>query len=297
MSGWPAITEPLLRERQGMSDEKFFDFLAGLLVAVGTRELDDEHYERAIGYPWERRPGSCFVTDEGVISLADMDAGRRQELVSRYVDESVDRVPLLTYGANGSPERLALKLAHLPDGDREAVILAGDLEGFDVGAAAHPPVWSSMPATLITSPGTAVRVAVLFLTPIQFTAIWWTELSYVVGALSGITLVTDVSKEPIKRVIVFISRFGAFCVDGAPVAMAAIPAVNRRMTPLTQTELLDAAARMSLGESAAAHDLVKASFENPAAFMADHYAGFRAASVSFDSEHWEAMPVGVGDSG
>ena len=191
MGEWPEITEPLLRERQGMSDEEFLEFLAGLLEAIGTRELEDEHYERAIGYPWERPPGSCLVTDEGVEDLADIDASRRNELVSDYVDESADRVPLLAYGANGSPERLALKLAHLPDGHREALILAGDLEGFDVGAAAQPPVFSSMPATLIPSPGTTVRVAVLFLTPIQFTALWWTELSYKLGALTDITLSTD----------------------------------------------------------------------------------------------------------
>ena len=139
MGEWPEITEPLLRERQGMSDEEFLEFLAGLLEAIGTRELEDEHYERAIGYPWERPPGSCLVTDEGVKDLADIDASRRIELVSDYVDESADRVPLLAYGANGSPERLALKLAHLPDGHREALILAGDLEDFDVGAAAQPP--------------------------------------------------------------------------------------------------------------------------------------------------------------
>jgi hypothetical protein len=294
MRGWPEITEPLLRERQGMSSEKFFEFLTELLEAIGTRELDDEHYARAIGYPWERPPGSCFVTDEGVENLGDMDAGRRQELVRKYVDESADRVPLLTYGANGSPERLALKLAHLPGGDREALFLAGNLEGFDVGAAAQPPVWSSMPATLISSPGTAVRVAVLFLTPTQFTALWWTELSYMVGALTGITLVTDVSEEPIERVILFISRFGAFCVDGAPVAMTAIPARNRRSTALTQTEILDAAARMSIGESSIARDLIKASFENPATFMADRYASFRAVSIPFQSEHWAQMPVGEG---
>jgi hypothetical protein len=139
MGGWPEITEPLLRERQGMSDEEFFEFLAGLLEAIGTRELEDEHYERAIAYPLERPPGSCLVTDEGVEDLADIDASRRKELVGAYVDESANRVPLLAYGANGSPKRLALKLAHLPDGDREALILAGDLEDFDVGRRrSHP---------------------------------------------------------------------------------------------------------------------------------------------------------------
>jgi hypothetical protein len=292
MDGWPKISEPQLRERQAMSNDAFLEFLIGLLDAVGTRELDDEHYERAIGYPWERPPGSCFVTDRGVENLADMDAGRREELVRRYAHESDDRIPLLTYGANGSPERLALKLAHLPEEDREALIVAGDLEGFDVGAAAQPPVWSSMPATLIPSAGTSVRVAVLLLTPVQFTALWWTELSYLVGALTGITLTTDVMAEPIERVILFVSRYGAFCLDGAPVAMAAIPARNRRSTALTQTEILDAAARMCIGDRAVARDLIKASFENPVPFMAAHYETFRAASLPFASEHWVQLPVG-----
>jgi hypothetical protein len=293
MGEWPEITEPLLRERQGMSDEEFFAFLTGLLEEIGTRELEDEHYERAIGYPWERSPGSCLVTDESVKDLGDIDASRRIELVSKYLDESADLVPLLAYGANSSPERLALKLAHLPDGHREALILAGDLEGFDVGAAAQPPLFSSMPATLIPSPGTAVRIALLFLTPIQFTALWWTELSYKLGALTDVTLTTEITEEPIKRVILFISRWGALCVDGAPVAMAAIAASNRHSTALTQTEILDAAARMSIGEGSTARDLIKGAFENPAAFMAERYASFRAASVPFESEHWEEMPVGA----
>ena len=291
MDGWPLVTEPLLRERQGMSTEEFLKPLTELLEAMPARELDDEHYERAIGYPWERRPGSCLVTDKGVEDLVDLSAERQNELVHKYLYESADRVPLLTYGANSSPERLALKLAHLPETDHEALILAGDLEDFDVGAVAQPPLFSSMPATLIPSPGTTVRVAVLFLTPAQFTALWWTELTYLVGALTGISLVTDAVEEPIDHVILFISRWGAFCVDGKPVAMEAIPAKNRLATALTQTEILDAAARMAIGEGARARDLVKASYENPAGFMAEHYASFRAASAPFESEHWTKMPV------
>jgi hypothetical protein len=291
MGGWPAITEPLLRERQGMSNEEFLAYLAGLLESVGTRELDDAHYALAISYPWERPPGSCLVTDEGVAELTDIEPRRREELVHRYVYESADRIPLLTYGANGAPERLALKLSHLPDGDREALILAGYLEGFDVGAAAQPPIFITIPATLIPSPGTAVRVAVLFLTQAQFTALWWTELSYVVGALSGVTLNTDMLEKPLDRVILFISRYGAFCVDRAPVALAAIPGSSRRSPALTQTEILDAAARMTLGEDAVARDLIEAAYEHPQTFMAEHYASFRAASLPFASERWEELPV------
>ena len=274
-----------------MSNEEFLDYLAGLLEDVGTRKLDDAHYELAIGYPWERPPGSCLVTDEGVEALADMDAGRREEIVHRSVHESFARIPLLTYGANGAPERLSLKLSHLPEGDREALILSGDLEGFDVGVASQPPLFITMPATLIPSLGTAVRVAVLFLTPVQFTTLWWTELSYMVGALSGITLTADMLVKPIDRVLLFVSRYGAFCVDGAPVALAAIPARGRGSAALMQTAVLDAAARITLGEGAGARDLIKAAYERPAAFMAEHYASFRAASLPFECECWEEMPT------
>jgi hypothetical protein len=60
---------------------------------------------------------------------------------------------------------------------------------------------------------------------------------------------------------------------------------------LTQTEILDAAARMSIGDGSTARDLIKASFESPAAFMAERFASFHAASVAFESEHWAEMPV------
>src|SRR5687768_11087822 len=159
MHDWPEVTEPLLRERQRMTNDEFLAYLAGLLESIGARELDDAHYELAIGYPWERPPGSCLVTDEGVTELSDIDPRRREELTYDYVYEAGDRIPLLTYGANGAPERLALKLRHLPDGHRAALILAGELDGFDVGAAAQPPLFITIPATLIPSPGTAVRVA------------------------------------------------------------------------------------------------------------------------------------------
>src|SRR5690242_16305807 len=121
-----------------MSDEEFFAFLTGLLEHAGTRTLDDAHYEQAIGYPWARPAGSCLVTGSQVEHLADMPAGRRDELVRDYLGAG-DRFPLLAYGANASPERLALKLAHLDEQHQRALILAGDLTDFDVSPAAQGP--------------------------------------------------------------------------------------------------------------------------------------------------------------
>ncbi len=272
-----------------MSDDAFFAYLAELLGALGERELPDNHYERAIGYPWERPPGSCLVTDGAVRDIAAGDAGHR-DLVDAYVKDPT-RIPLLAYGANASPTRLALKLAHLPAEHRSALILAAALPDFDTGAAAQPPVFSSMPATLVPSPGTKLRVAVLFLTDVQFTALWWTEVSYKLGALQDVALDCDGVEEPLARVFAFVSRFGAFCLAGSPVAMAAIPARDRRYVAMTQLELLGAEARLLLGEQATARDLVKRAYEQPAAFMSEHHPALRTASLPFRSERWEELPT------
>jgi hypothetical protein len=279
-NAWPAITEPLLRERQAMTDDEFFRFFAGLLDQVGNRTLDEEHYEQAIGYPWARHTGSCVVRDGVVGDLAGADA----------VMHETDRVPLLAYGANASPERLAMKLAHLPDGHRTAVILAGWLEGFDVGAVAHPPVFSSMPGTLVESPGTRVRVAMLYLDHVQFTTLWWTEVTYKLGALSGVRIELDETRAGVVRALAFASRAGAFCVDGEPVVMAAIEAENRRYRALTQEQILDEAARHMLGANATAHDLIEAAYESPASFYAQHAAALRAGAAKLDSGRWTEMP-------
>jgi hypothetical protein len=287
---WPEITEPLLRERQAMTDEEFFDFLAGLLAQLGARALEDQHYELALTYPWGRAPGSCLVTGGEVEDLADMAADRREQLVREYL-HAPDRIPLLAYGANASPERLALKLEHLDEAHRRALILAGDLEDFDVGATAQGPWFLTMPATLVPSPGTSVRVGLLLLTPFQFTTLWWTELSYRVGELDNVVLRTDVADEPVRRVIVFVSRFGAFCPNGAPAVLSAISARERRWPALTQDEILAAAARLTLGDGAGTRAVLEAAYGDPAGFMEQHFPALRAASMPFESERWTEMPA------
>jgi hypothetical protein len=269
-----------------MDNDEFLEAWSGWLSALGTRELDERHYERAIGYPWARPEGSFLLGGDGVEELA-----QDREILGRYTDPSSGRIPLLAYGANGSPERLAAKLAHLPADQRDALVLAGYLEGFDIGAVAHPPVWSSMAGTPITSPGTQVRVSILYLTDIQFTALWWTELSYRLGALERVVFKADLLDDPIDRVLLFVSRWGAFCLDGEPVAMSALPARDRRWRALSQEEILTAAARVALGEGSIARDLIKGAFENPAAFAAAHRPAFDAASLPFESELWREMPV------
>ena len=63
MEGWPEVSEQLLLERQSLDHQGFLAQLGELLEAIGRRELPEDHYERAIGYPWERPPGSCLAVD------------------------------------------------------------------------------------------------------------------------------------------------------------------------------------------------------------------------------------------
>jgi hypothetical protein len=58
-------------------------------------------------------------------------------------------------------------------------------------------------------------------------------------------------------IFTYLNRFGSFCIDGAPVALAAIPAKDRAAAALTQEELLDAVARMVIGPDARAEELVR----------------------------------------
>jgi len=75
----------------------------------------------------------------------------------------------------------------------------------------------------------------------------------------------------------------ASCIDGAPVALDFKPASDRSAQALTQEELLDVAAEMSIGPGADAERLVRAIFEAAAeAFRMS--APVRAAGLPFQSD-------------
>ena len=72
----------------------------------------------------------------------------------------------------------------------------------------------------------------------------------------------------IDAVFGYLHRLGSFCIDGSPVALAAIPASNRTATALTQNELLDIAAGLVIGPDARAEALIRAIFEDMGAVTA-----------------------------
>lgn len=68
----------------------------------------------------------------------------------------------------------------------------------------------------------------------------------------------------VADVFAYVHRLGTFCIDGAPVALAAVPATDRTATALTQEELLDLVAPLVLGPDAGWEDLIRAVHEDMA---------------------------------
>ncbi len=188
----------------------------------------------------------------------------RERTIDRFASPAGGRLPALAIGSNAAPEVLERKFAHFAAAaDREVLALTGRLHDFDVGVAAQPTMYGSMPATPFPSPGTTVAATLLWVTPAQFTQLAWSEITYRLGQL-GTRFEIDESDTAFDEVLVFASRFGTFCPLGEPVALAAIPATGRDAPELGQEQLLAAAARLALGPAAGAETLVRAIFEEPA---------------------------------
>jgi hypothetical protein len=285
VAGWPLIGEPELVQRLAMDDQEFVAYMQGLIAQVPPRTYEAALYERAVGYPWMRPAGSYRLAGAGVELIEGLPAGEQNRTMDRFTASDSGRVPIVSIGSNAAPSVLEQKFAHFPDEDDRAVLaLTGRLHDFDVGVAPQPAIYGAMPATLFPSPGTAVCATVLWVTPAQFTQLTWSELSYRLGKLRTRFEVDD-SEISFDEVLVFVSRFGTFCIDGRPVALAAIPATARTAVPLSQEQLLDAAAALAIGPEANAEMLVRGIFEDLDQTVVK-LAAVRKESLPFASEHW-----------
>jgi hypothetical protein len=221
-----------------------------------------------------------------------MEPARRERVLAELTGRESGRLPLLAIGSNAAPEVLARKFAHFEtSAERTVLALTGRLHEFDVGAAAQPTLYGSMPATLFPSPGTAVATTLLWVTPAQFTQLTWSELSYRLGRLRTRFTAAEGGGE-FEQVLVFVSRFGSLCVDDRPVALAAVEATGRTAPALTQQQLLDAVAVRTLGPGADAQALVRALCEDLGSLLPKLVAGVHAEAQRFESERW--TPFGRG---
>ena len=219
---------------------------------------------RAKGYPYAAPPTSFAliagreyavvgpVDTSGALDLTrtrvrDADTGRELSL-SDLPDPDLDsgalraRVPVLAYGANRSPEALRRKRS-LPGFPADSVIIAlrARVHDLDVVHSAHLSAYGSVGATLQHSPGTDAEVAVLLLTEPQLIALGETEPNYTLEDLPDVAVELEGGGR-LDRVHSYVSRHGCLTLEGAEVALAAIPAGARRFRALTQPEVLAAVA-------------------------------------------------------
>jgi hypothetical protein len=269
-----------------LGDEEFEALIRDFFAQLGPRPCGEAEIARALGYPWERPAGSYLLRGGAVEPLGAMEPSARKRAVGRFTAPGRGRLPVLSIGSNAAPSVAERKFAHFEDEEDRAVLaLSGHLHDFDVGVAPQPALYGSLPATLFPSPGTAVRATLLWVTPAQFTQLAWSEISYRLGRLRT-RFEVDENGPGYDEVLVFISRFGAFCPDGEPVALAAIPARARVAPELSQEQLLAAAARLALGPTAAAETLVRAIFERPAELVPELVASVHKAALPFSSDRW-----------
>lgn len=134
-----------------------------------------------------------------------------------------NRTPLLSYGANASPEALGRKLTRLPG--VELPVLRSELEGFDVVYSAHVSPYGAVPATLAESPTAVAPVFLLHPTAEQLALLSASEPNYDLAAVEGTAA--------------FLSKHGCLEIDGSAVALAAVRSAGRTLPELDQPEVLD----------------------------------------------------------
>lgn len=203
--------------------------------------------ERAMRYPY------------AVPARAFAQLGHRTLSPDDVEIDLAERTALLAYGSNGSPEALGRKLALSAD---PVLVEPGWLHDFDVVYSAHISPYGAVPATLQRSPGTAVRVAVLHLTPEQLRLLSATEPNYEAGLLEGVRCELAGGEEK-TELAVYLSRHGCLLVDGAEVALIAVPARDRRFPEMGEPQILERL-RATLAPEESIDSFVLANVADPA---------------------------------
>jgi hypothetical protein len=148
------------------------------------------------------------------------------------------RRALLAYGANASPEALTRKLAALPPAPIPVLRVA--LRGWDVVYSAHVTRYGAVPAAVVPSPGTVASVHLVFPSDEQLAALAATEgANYRLEQLADFTAELEIGGEEPREIDAFVSVHGPLLLDGAPVALAAIPARDRAFAELTTPQMID----------------------------------------------------------
>ncbi|HEX5761671.1 MAG TPA: hypothetical protein VFY04_00950 [Solirubrobacterales bacterium] len=176
---------------------------------------------RALDYPYGIPSSSYALVDGEAVAIE-----------SAKVDLA-ERVALLAYGSNASPEVLSRKLAAAPD---PVPVRRTTLRDFDVVYSAHVSPYGAIPATLARSPGTEVNAFVAFLTSEQLELVSATEPNYDLARFDRPSCTLEKGAAP-AELNVYLSKHGALLIDGHEVALAEIEAEDRRFREMTQPQI------------------------------------------------------------
>lgn len=181
----------------------------------------DPVLKRAAGYPYDITETS-FTFRNG--QAAPFDPALRE-----------GRYPVIGYGSNQSPARLRQKYG---DDHTPIPVQRARLADHDVVYSAHFSSYGSLPAALRHVEGTTVSVAVNWLDEDQLTAMHPTEWdNYHYARLTGISLRLAEGEE-LTEAYAYLSFRGHTAHHGAPIALAAVAAENRRHAALGQIDAL-----------------------------------------------------------
>jgi hypothetical protein len=179
--------------------------------------------ERALGYPYAA-PSEPFIQ----LGHQTLDPDELE------IDRDA-RAPVLAYGSNAAPRVLSRKLAL---SDQPVLVVPARLSGLDVVYSSHISPYGALPATLQRSPGTEVRVHVIYMTSAQIGVISATEPNYEPTLLDGVECRLEDGEE-LTELSAYISRHGCLLLDGLERALSAVPAIGRTFRALSEPEAIE----------------------------------------------------------
>lgn len=252
-----------------------------------SAEEADAIVRRAIEYPYAA-PSHSYLYDASVPGLwrpLPPDAALLE-----------GRTPVLAAGSNRAPERLAQKFQALFPAARIPVTRA-HLTDFDSVYCAHVTSYGSVPATLHPSIGTTVTLHITWLDERELACMHETEqpgVNYHFVRLKDPRLALDDGGIALDTAYAYLSVHGAALIGGAPVALAAVPATDRRFVARDQGAMLAAlAAEAAPGVALRTfiRDVVGLDPERQT-LRAAYEALMRRAVERFPFESVEIVPVG-----
>lgn len=233
---------------------------------------------RAKAYPFGHPQASYLFRDGGVAPLGD---------VARAV---AGKVAVLASGSNAAPAQLARKYANHA-GTVEIPVTRARLRDFDTVFNAHIAAYGSVPATLFPSPGTVLHTFITWLDEAALAIMHATEqpgVNYHFAALDGIDVTVD-GLGGLDRAHAYISVAGCIIHDGAPVALAEVPAQRRVYPARTQAEMQDLACALA-APGKAVDDFILENVAD-AALRAGHEARLAEGARPFDHPGLRILPV------